>query len=92
MGTYRIETPGLAEEETPGSVIAASPVDGLAALSAWSRNPPVSKKANAVVAIILALNFIVASPIAGRDLQKSGRRVNSARMEHATYRTCLKHH
>jgi hypothetical protein len=67
-GAYKIEAPGSAEEETPGSAAAASPVDGLAALSAWSRNPPVSKTANAAVAVILALNFIVASRTAGRYL------------------------
>src|SRR5580658_8181072 len=90
VGTYGIEASGSAAEETLGLAAASSPVDGLEALSAWSRNPPVSKKAKAAVAIILLLNFIVASRIARHDHQKSERRVNSTRLEHATYRTCLK--
>jgi hypothetical protein len=46
-----------------------APADGFAASSARSKDAGIRKMANAAVAIILALNLIVASRTARRDLQ-----------------------
>jgi hypothetical protein len=63
-----------------------APVDGFAASSARSKNTGIRNMANAAVAIILALNLIVASRTARRDHRKSQRRVNSTRIGHAKQR------
>jgi hypothetical protein len=63
-----------------------APLDGFAASSARSKNAGIRKMATAAMAIILKLDFIVASRTARRNHQKSRRRVYSARLEHINQR------
>ncbi|MGD0521714.1 MAG: hypothetical protein ABSA48_10710 [Terracidiphilus sp.] len=77
MGADGSKASGLATTATLESTALSSPVDGFAASSAQRLNAGIRKMANAAVAIILALNLIVASRTARRDHPKSQRRVNS---------------
>jgi hypothetical protein len=78
---------GTALEATAGSPV--TPVAGPAAPSARSMNALMRKIANAAVAIILALNLIIASRTADPDRQKTQRPINSTRTEHAKLPHCL---
>ena len=83
-GTKNIGTPGSAALESR----AFAPLPGAFAPSSAQRlNADMKKKANAAVAIILALNLIVASRTADPDRQKTQRPMNLTRMKHAKNRT-----
>jgi hypothetical protein len=71
---------GAAESEaaaTLESIAISSTADAFAASSAQRFKASIMKTADAAVAIILALNLIVASETALRDYQKYRRRINS---------------
>jgi hypothetical protein len=90
MGAYGSEAAGSATAAKLESAAFSSPADGFAASSARSKNAGIRKMANAAVAIILALNLIVASRTTRRDHRKSQRRINSTRIGHAKTAHCLK--
>jgi hypothetical protein len=74
---------GSATAATLESTAFSSAAGVFAASSARRFNADIRKTANAAVAIILALNLIVASRTARRDHRKSLRRVDSARIGNA---------
>jgi len=83
-GTKNIGTPGSVALESRAF---ASLPGAFAPSSAQRLNADMKKKANAAVAIILALNLIVASRTADPDRQKTQRPMNLTRMKHAKNRT-----
>src|ERR1039458_2197327 len=81
-GGSATETALEATAESPGT-----PAGAFAAPSAQRLNADMKKIANAAVAIILALNLIVASRTAAPDHQKTQRPINLTRIKHAKNRT-----
>jgi hypothetical protein len=80
IGTKNI---GVAGSAAPESRALPSLPDGFAGPSASRLNADIRKIANAAVAIVLALNLIVASRTAYPDRQKAQRPIHLTRIKHA---------